>query len=78
MILSYQAGQGGNLDTLKSKIRPLLPILYGGSKNVIDRQTDRHTHWHTDKMKIRDTMEIFQDPSSGSLSNTKYNLPYNN
>ena len=43
MILSYRAGRYASLDTLKSKIRPLLPILYGGSKNVIDTQTDTQT-----------------------------------
>ena len=54
MILSYRAGRYASLDTLKSKIRPLLPILYGGSKNVTHRQTHTHTDTHTDRQTDRE------------------------
>ena len=60
MILSYRAGRYASLDTLKSKIRPLLPILYGGNKNVTDGLTESQTHrltdTHTEKMKISNTL----------------------
>ena len=65
MILSYRAVRYTSLDTLKSKIHPLLPILYGGqeilekgNKNVTHRQTDTQT----DKMKIRDNLVFNQAP----------------
>ena len=53
MILSYRAGRYASLDTLKSKIRPLLPILYGGSKNVTHRKRDGQTDRQTDKHALK-------------------------